>query len=261
MIKLFENFVNVESFNLNIFGCRAPNNPELPVVRRIECLLNSHELKLPQLLEIIPQAWDWSLDTVLAPEKLLAALGNDQLVWFAEEFEVELAWLNEGSNRAHSPISGYKNLDQFFETLCELGWASPDLRLSILGEDYDANYGFLGRYLLVLSVPAFYVESIDQTIYRHRIFDSMMNYDHMPCRLDTKAICRWHIDSHGIRAIPIIPVGTDQVEGVAAGETLISSVWTEQIGGFDRFEDQVLAEDESVCAKEVDELDAVFDHL
>ena len=259
MINLFENLV---SLSLNFFGDKDSNHQELPVIGRINCLLNSHELELPQLLEIVPQAWGWSLDTVLAPENLLAELGHDQLIWFSEKFGVETAWLNEGSNHAHSPIFGYKNLDRFFETLCELGWAIPDLRLSILGEDYDANYGFLERYLLVLSVPAFHVESIDQTIYRHRIFDSMMNYHHMPCRLDTKAICRWHVENLGqIPAIPIIPVGTSEIQNIADGQQLISEVWTEQIGGFDRFEDRVLALDESVCAKETDELDEIRSYM
>ena len=240
--------------------CRT--SKPIPVVGRINELLNSHGLKHSQLLNVVPREWNWTLANVADDNRLLSSVDNDVLNWFATTFNVTRAWLEEASDEVHEFIWGYKNLLRFFREIADLGWNSPQLCMAILAENYNTKYPALHRYAIVFSLPAINLESIDKTIYKHRLFEHVWNYHHPPCVRDTKAVARWFaMRQTSIRPIPIIPVKSPDFQSIADGKKLLPKIWTENIGGFDRFEDRVLYESESACAKEAKFLDGIVEYL
>lgn len=257
----FDKLFNIERvFDFANKSSRAPK--PVPVVRRINALLDSHGLQPSQLLRIVPSEWNWTLANVADDNRLLSSINGDVLIWFATTFDVNLAWLEGASDQVHEFISGYKNLPRFFREISDLGWTDPGLCMTILAEDYSTKYPFLHRYAIVLSLPAINLESTDETVYKHRLFDHVWNYCHPPCVRDTKAVARWFTKRQGsIRPVPIVPVNKCNFEAVTEGEHLLPTVWTNHIGGFDRFEDRVLYDSESVCAKETHNLNGIVAYL
>jgi hypothetical protein len=255
------NNINFRHF-LNLGRKRRQNPHATPVVRRINALLDSHGLKLSQLLKFVPSDWNWTLANIADDNRFLSSINTDVLFWFSETFELNRAWLEEASDQIHRYIWGYKYLPKFFRALSELGWTGHDLRMSILAEDYCTIYPSLQRYAIVFSLPTIEIESTKQTIYKHRLFETVWNYNHPPCVRDTKAVARWFATRQDfICTIPIIPVKNREFRGIMEGSTLLPTVWTDQIGGFDRFEDRVLYQSESVHGKETEYLDEITQYL
>lgn len=244
------------------FARKNQSSKSVPVVKRINALLESHDLKRPQLLGLVPKDWEWTLANIMDDDRLLSSISNEVLDWFASTFDINRAWLEGASDQIHNYIWGYKNLPEFFREISELGWTGPELRMAILAEHYCTKYPFLHRYAIVFSLPAIEIESTDRTIYKHRLFETVWDYHYPPCVKDTKAVARWFTKRDTcIRPIPIIPVKSKLFQSITESRTLITHVWTDHIGGFDRFEDRVLYDFESCCAKETESMDGIVEYL
>ncbi len=255
----FTNLLNVERI---VFGKKPDKFQELPVVRRIQSLLESHDLKFAQLLSVVPREWGWTLASISDGKSLLASINTDVLDWFAQTFDVNRAWLEEASDQIHESFSGYKHLDIFFNELSDAGWVEPALRMTILAEDYNSKHESLCRYAIVFSLPAIELELTDKTIYRHRLFESVWDFHHPPCLMDTKAVARWFSMRHNhLGTIPIIPVNNRSFQDIADGRRLLSTAWTTGIGSLDRFEDRILFKTESSRAKKTRGLEEIVTYL
>ena len=250
----------VEQLNVNI-GSQSNATSTNEVVSKIHSLLNAHKVTHPFLLQRVPSSWGWNLATLASEDRLLEAINPEVLKWFSSTFDLDREWLIGTTDRIQASIGGYKNLPRFFEDLFRLGWNSQNLKMTILAENYDQTARSLHRYAVVFSIPILEDETTDLSFYKHRLYSTVWDYHHDRCRFETKVVARWFaMSGKHIGAIPIIPVEPMVFGQAARGKTFIGNVWHSH-GAFDRFEDRVLSNDESVCAIETDELPWIIEEL
>lgn len=238
--------------NLKVLFSRS--RPELPddalrFIERFDALMRGFRLRRPDILRIVPQEWGWTLGTLTEPRSLLNAMTAKRIDWLAQTFGVERSWLEGHSNIAVMPLDGYKHPSRCIDDLVKRGWCTDRLRMTVLAADYAGNNGPLGRYVIVFSYPWLVWDDGERPIYRHAVFESVMNWYHLPCVLDTLALARWFTTtSRGFDAIPIVPATEEAVARIGQGSELPGAHFTDHIGGYDRLEDRVLGESESAVA-------------
>lgn len=261
-------------------GRKLPPETQL-ALDRFQQLLDGHQLNRHQLLKMVPYEWKWTLATLSDETQLIAALGPETLTWFSKTFGVREEWLAgdlattqlEPGMRREPRIydwpMGYKQPQAFVSRLSEMGWLNDKLRMTILAADYrtDSN-GSLGKFIIVFSFPLAEWNNGETVIYRHLVFETLMKWEHLPCRFDAKALALWfHRTIRRYGPVPIVPATYDQVASISAGSAFPGPLIPWGFGGFDRLEDRVLrfgkpgdGEGESLIAKETDELESVVNY-
>jgi hypothetical protein len=110
------------------------------------------------------------------------------------------------SERASFPFSGYKQLPRLTDLLPPCGWATPDLRMTILAKDYSSERMPSDRYVIVFSMPITVGDGNRPAVYKHKLFEAEWNRNEWPCRLDTKAVARsFSMHLHRSAAFPSSP--------------------------------------------------------
>ena len=262
ILQLFKAPVTAKAFELfaRFINNKSPSMMQT-VAKRFDQLLESHHLNGAELLSLIPPAWGWNLSTVENSIQISKALQAEYFSWFAKTFQVNESWLNGSEELAVAHFGGYKHLETLGTTLREDGWVNDELKMTILSEEYAGQNAPLGRYAIVFSKPIAELDR-EKTIYKHVLFEPVWQWDHLPCRLETKAIARWYsmiLMQFGI--ISIIPVKRKEFEQLIKRKTLPGKFITLESGGYDHFEVRVLNPTESQQTIEVEEIDAVIEHL
>lgn len=231
------------------------------VAERLQMLLDSHDIKGIQFLDMVPSSWGLKASAVMNLPELAQSLDGERIGWLCNAFNVKKDWLMGVEDASCSmPLHGYKNLSSLGRSLAERGWLNSRLKMTILSKDYEKGSHRLGRYLIVFSTPA---TSDRRSHYKHSLFEAAWDSYHPPCMWDTKAVARWFsMHLHNLGYIPIVPITGKEFEQLSEGRLLPARFVPAGPGGFDRFEDRVLLSSESVLAREPDRVVIeVMEHL
>lgn len=254
---------------------KMPAGIEL-ILDRFGQLLEGHNLSLAQLLKLVPSEWSWHLGILGDRDQLVAELTPARLAWLAETFGVQLAWLEGQDVPIYRWPAGYKQPQEFVGTLDEMGWlktwdGSGRLRITVFAADYSGDNGPLGDFVITFSYPIAEWDNGETVVYRHVVFDSLMNWEHWPCRRDAKALARWFSMGMNLYGqVPIVRVDRDTVLALAEGREFVGPHVPVSAAGYDHFEYRVMRlanprdkrePGESVLAIETEELSEVLSYM
>lgn len=233
-------FVLLENLNFSFSDCfksgLRQNRNVNPVVGRLLYLLAAHRIYEVQLLSIVPNEWDWNLETVYSPNAFIKAINHEVIQWFSNTFAIDKTWLATGSNEIYLPFWGYKNTKVLKQSLRSECWIKTGLRMSILAEDYTQKNGFRDRYMIVFSLPAIENQSGKAVTFKHRPFEWQWSYRHPPCYNDTVNVAHWiQTLNEAYSTVPIIPIKSDDFQRLVDHKALIAQFWTRSVGGLDHF--------------------------
>jgi len=252
------------SFNISKLRKRfaGKTKPVNIVARRFVQIFNDHGVQTTQIPRFIPQV---NLDDLNSDESLLAVLTPKILDQTAQLFCIRLAWLEGVGDEIYEYRHCYKQPDLFFKLLQTLrSRADSDffnfpLRVFSSTKNLDCNNG---RQQLLVSVLVEKIAELsdEDWIYRYYIFNDGWDWGHAPSRIQLKATARM-IFKVLHTPVPMYVVSPAELQKISDGKVIPRSLLDRPLLTTPSIEDFALGTDESLIAKEVDELPLVLKYI
>lgn len=254
------------SFGLNKllrhFVAGAKTNPVGIVPQRFFQVFRDHGVEESQIPRLLPQL---KLDDLQAPEKLLAALTHEILDQTAQLFGVRSQWLEGVDEQIYEYMYCYKEPALLLEQLASLQAFSEQDRqnfpLRVLTDTKHLDYGDPDYQPLVPVLVEKIAELGDKDICRYYVYRDGFDWSHEPARIQLKAMAlRIYRTFHS--PVPLFVISSSEIQDVIDGKVIPAKYINR--GGLltnPSLEDYALDKNESVVAKEVDELPAVLKYI
>ncbi len=231
------------------------------VAERFLQVFREHGIEAAQIPRLLPQV---RLEDLQSPERLLAILTPDLLDQVAKLFGIRIQWLEGQDDRIYEYLATYKEPQILLDHLRSL-WQQPSWAnaigcpLRILSTTKRLDYRDDQRHKLapVLIEPIATLD--DETIYRYHVYQDGFSWDHLPARIELKAIALVTYKALH-KPIPIYPISQRDMDDLLEGRRIPRSLLGSYLSTDPSLEDYVLDNDESVVAKEIDELPAVREY-
>lgn len=230
------------------------------VAKRFLRVFNDHGVQTSQIPRLLPQL---RLDDLQSPEKLLTALTPEILDQTAKLFGIRIEWLEGADDCIYNYLATGKDPKIFFEYLSSLNIDPEEVlgfpfRVITNTKQPDYKNPEIQHFALVL------VEKIaqlgEEPIYRYHIFRDGFKWSHRSARIELKAITRVVCKAYNTLA-PLFVVSDNELDRILEGKVIPAKyVHGCQITN-PSLEDYAESKDESVVAKETDELPAVLEYI
>ena len=238
-------------------GIQGKSDPVVLVAERFLRLFLEHGIPKAQIPRLIPQL---TLEKLRTTESLLPALSTQVLESAATIFGGRLSWLEGADDRIYERLSCYKQPQIFFDLLTALNIPLNGFAVRALAttKALDCRNDRTQQLALVL------VEKVQdfgsEEIVRYHVYGDAWDWSHPPCRIQLKAMVRliFHT-SH--RPVPLHQVKPAILRAIIEGKCVPHAALHGCLLTSPSLEDFALSREESVQAKETDELPAVLDYI
>lgn len=246
---------------LQRFSEKAKALPVNIVAHRFIQVFIDHGVLVTQIPRFIPEV---KLDDLKSEGSLLAALTPEILDRTAHLFGIRSSWLEGVGDEIYEFRSCYKRPELFFELFSVLrvrakfDTLSFPLRVFSTTKNLDCNDP---REQLLVSVLVEQFDEIDEEpIYRYYIFNDGWDWSHQPSRIQLKATARM-ICKELHSPVPLYVVSPSELQNITDGKLVPRSLLDRPLLTTPSIEDFALGTDESLIAKEVDELPLVLKYI
>lgn len=230
------------------------------IAQRFLQVFLDHGVEASQIPRFLPQI---KLEDVSSPEKLLSALTPEIIDQTAQLFGIRSQWL-EGVD---DEIYDYQYCSKEPELLLEhLATLNPDPKnrprfpLRILSTSKHLDPNAPREQLLAPVLVEEIAELGEKNIYRYHIYRDGFNWSYQPSRIEIKSIARLVCKAFNI-PVPLFVISPGDMEDILEGRLIPAKY----LGGCQitnpSLEDYALSPDESVVAKEVEELPDVLRYI
>jgi hypothetical protein len=229
------------------------------VAPRFLQVFHDHGVETSQIPRLIQQI---KLDELQSSEKLLAALTPEILDQTAQLFGVRIEWLEGVDDQIYTGLHCYKQPELFFEHLASLPF-NPDnplntpLRVLTTTKQLDRNNSH--HQLLAPVLLEKVAELGDEDIYRYHIYQDGFDWGYSPSRIELKALTQLVLKA--LHIVPLFLITDDEMEKVLEGRLIPGKFLQGCLVTNPSLEDYVMTKEESVVAKEVDELPDVKSYI
>ena len=236
---------------------KSKSNPVNIVAQRFLRVFHDHGVQTTQIPRLLPAI---KLDDLKSEDALLATLTHDVLDQTARLFGIRVEWLEGVDDKIYGWLSCYKQPDIFFEHFAMLNLDKDDLLnfpIRVITSTNDLDYTDPRQQLLALIIVEQIAVLGDDLIHRYHVYRDSWDWSHKPARIQLKAMIRVATDS----PVPLFAVTQSEIEKVLNGE-LIPHKFVEGCQITDpSLEDYVHTAEESVVAKEIDEIPEVMRYI
>ena len=227
------------------------------VPKRFLQVFREHGIEAAQIPRLFPEI---RLEDLQSEQHLFSILNHDLLQKVANYFGVRLEWLEGVDDTIYEHWMSYKCPEKLFEDLAAIPKQNLYYPIRILVNDKKLDRLSRAPQHLVLVVAEKIGELGEQTVERFRIYDSLWDWHHSPCRYQLKAIGRLiHNVLH--MPIPIYEVDMETLESISNGERIPRQYIYTGFCPSPCLEDFALTEKESGVAKETEELPRIFQFI
>lgn len=237
-------------FRGSIFQSSA-HQPPLVAERFIQ-LFNDHGVEVNQIPRFVP---DITLNDLASTESLLKKLTPDCLDSVAHLFGIEVAWLEGGSEQIYPPWSCYKDPQKFLDLLENIRPRSSDYALRIFTTASELNYESAESQPFIMVVCERINIDFQKPVYKYYV-DTEWQW--------TEDICRLQLKSHALLyyqklhcPIPIYKITQSDFDALSEWRCVPNTLINSGLLTTPSFEDYILDNNQSVVAKEVQELPQV----
>ncbi len=251
--------LDVNKFWQHISSKNKFSSVDIVAKRFLQAFLD-HGVKVSQIPRLIHHI---KLDDLQSSEKLLAALTPEILDQTAKLFGIRSQWLEGVDDEIYQYLACYKCPEVILEHLAkvvngnDVGLRFP-LRIFSTTKNLDCNDN--SQQLLAPVIIEKIAELGEDAIYRYHIYRDGFDWSYLPTRIELKAIARI-VYKHLHTSVPLFVISTKEMKDVLEGK-LIPKQYLDgcQITS-PSLEDYALTKEESVVAKEVEEIPAVLDYI
>lgn len=242
------------------FTGRTKDNTLDIVPQRFLRVFLDHGVEASQIPRLFPQI---KLDDLKFSEKLLAALTPELLDQTAQFFGIRCQWLEGVDDEIYEYRHCYKHPELLLEHVASLN-INPEnplqfpLRVLTTTKHLDCNDP--RQQLLAPVLVEKIAELGDEWIYRYHIYRDGFNWSYAPTRIELKAITRLVCNAFHTVA-PLFIVSNSEMENILEGKLIPRKYLSGCQVTSPSLEDYALSSEESVPAKETEELPVVLRYI
>jgi hypothetical protein len=252
--------LNIDKLLQSIAG-KTKNNPVNVVAQRFLQAFRDHGVEAAQIPRLLHPI---KLDDLQSVEALLAALTPDVLDQTSLLFGIRSQWLEGVDDEIYEYRHCYKHPELFFEVLAELRSRSNDdcsrfpLRILSSSKNLDCNDD--REQMLVPILFEKIAELGDEWIYRYYIFNDGWNWGYKPSRIQLKAMVRM-VCNVLHTPVPLVVIGPAELQKVLDRKKIPRVYLDGYLITNPSLEDFALTLEESLAAKEMDEIPEVLRYI
>lgn len=221
---------------------------------------HDHGVQAAQIPRLLPQI---KLADLKSEEAQLATLTPEILDKAAHLFGIRSQWFDGVDNQIYEWLSCYKQPEIFFEHVASLNRNGNDLDdwyVQTLVTSKALNGSDPSIQPLVVVVVEKITELGDQRIYRYHIYGDGWDWGYYPTRIQLKAMARLLYKKFG-KTMPLYTAKLADLKNIREGKQIPQSCLGGCLISTPSLEDFALSKEESVVAKETDELPEVLDYI
>lgn len=242
------------------FAGKSKPTPVNIVAQRFLQAFHDHDIQPAQIPRLLPSI---KLDDLKSDESLLAALTPRVLDQAAQLLGIRTAWLEGVDSYIYEPLTCYKQPETFFENLALLKRDENDfddfyVQTLVTTKQLDMNDS--SQQLLVVIVAEKIAELGDQRVYRYHVYGDGWDWGYWPTRIQLKAMARLLYRKFG-KTMPLYTTKLADIENIRGSKQIPRSCLGGCLISTPSLEDFALSPDESVIAKEIDELPEVLKYI
>ena len=230
------------------------------MAERFQHVFEAHNIDASQIPRLIPQI---KYEDLESPKQLLAALTPKVIDATAQLFGVRPEWLEGQDDRVYNLLWARKYPKTFlmqFALALAPGTQEPWFPLRILTTAMDLDRQAPFSQLLVPVIVETTGSVGEDVLYRCQVYGDYYDWTDSSSRIELKALALL-VHRHLKTSIPLFRVTPDEMEHITEGVVIPSVVWRRGIITNPSLEDFILSLQQSVVAKETDELPAVLSYL
>lgn len=246
------------SFNINklLHGFVGKTNPINIVARRFLRVFNDHGVETSQISRLFPQI---KLADLESEKALLNALTPELLDQTAQLFGVRSQWLEGVDDTIYDCHFCYKHPTLFFKHFVSLKRNTGDaarfpVRALTTAKNLDYKNPDSQQLALVLVEQIAILE--DKPVCRYHIYGDSWDWAYTPTRIQLKAMVRYIHDP-----VPLFFVSTREIHHILEGKQIPRCFIEGCLLTEPSLEDYTYTQEESVVAKEVEELPEVLRYI
>lgn len=240
---------------------KAKNSNSLDIVAsRFLQVFHDHGVASSQIPRLIQHL---KLDDLQSTNRLLAAITPDILDQTARYFGVRIEWLEGVDDEIYDYQYCSKEPELLLEHLATLNpdpESRPRFPLRVLSTTKHLDLNDPRAQLLAPVLVEKIADLGDEEIYRYHIYRDGFDWSHQPSRIEIKSIARLACKAFNM-PVPLFVISPGDMEAVLEGRLIPAKY----LGGCQitnpSLEDYALSPDESVVAKEVEELPDVLRYI
>lgn len=230
------------------------------MVERFDYVFKAHNIDISQIPRLIPEI---AYEDLESHKKLLASLTPSVIDTIAQLFGVRSEWLEGQDDRVYNLLWARKYpkrfLSQFALPLAP-GIPKPWFPLRVLTTSMDLDRQAPYSQLLAPVIVEVTGTVGDDTLYRCRIYGDYYDWTDSASRIELKALILLAF-RHTNTPVPLFKVTNEEMEALTDGSAIPSILWRRGLLSNPSLEDFVLSSDNSVVAKETDELPDVLSYI
>lgn len=251
--------LNINKLWLGLNG-KSKSNPVNIVAQRFLQAFHDHGVQVAQIPRLLPAI---KLDNLKSIDALLATLTPDVLDQTARLFGIRTKWLEGIDDEIYEYLACYKRPATLLEHLAEVvdgddvGLSFP-LRVLATTKKLDCNDD--SPQLLAPIIVEKIAELGEEDIYRYQIYRDEFDWGYFPARIELKSIARI-VDRNLYTPVPLFVISEKEMRGVLDGKLIPANLFRGSMLTNPSLEDFALTKDESVVAKEVEEIPVVLSYI
>lgn len=242
---------------LRRLGEKRGKDPVTEVAARFLQLFRDHGIAIPQIPRLISEV---KLESLRSTDTLLPALTTDVLEKAATLFGVRYEWLEGVDDRIYERSFCYKQPEIFFEHLASITAPENGFTVHALTSANMLNGRDSSRQSLALVLVERIQNLGENEITRYHVYGDEWDWAHTSCRIQLKAIARVVFQIH-LRPTPIHRVQQSDLQAILEGKTVPHEAVQGCLLTRPSLEDFALSSQESIQAKETEELPKVLDYI
>ena len=259
---IIESRIGPEFFRINLGAwlraLRSSPDPAAKVAERFLDIFKQHGVEPTQIPHFIPSL---TLDKIRTADSLITSLTDDILEQTTTLFGIQRTWLDGVDDRIYAVRTCYKSPATFFDDLAAI-WNSRDhCPVRVIHAERRALDATADRHQpMALILVETITEVGDQTICRYHVYNDEWSWAYPKCRIQLKAMVRV-VNLNLGHPVPLYRTTPTILENIIAGRLIPLNALTGSLMTDPSLEDYAVAAEESVQAKETEELPAVLDYI
>lgn len=230
------------------------------VARRFLQAFENHGVATSQIPRLLPQV---KIADLQSPEKLLASLTPELLDQTAQLLGIRSEWLEGIDEEIYDYRSCYKQPDVLLEHMENIV-REKDVRgsfpLRVFTTRKNLDFMDENEQLLAPVIVEKIAELGEKEIFRFHIYRDEFDWGYFPCRIELKAITRI-VDKQLRTTVPLFVISEKEMSLLLAGKLIPHSLFRGPLVTNPSLEDYALTKQESVVAKETEEIPEVMQYI
>lgn len=228
------------------------------VDQRFRQVFLDHGVDVAQIPRLLPQI---KLNDLATSEALLAALTPEVMDQTAKLFGIRRAWLEGVDEEIYEYRHCYKQPELFFEQLAVLRCNEENrFPLRVLTNTKQLDRKKQNKQMLIPVLVEKIAEIGDEVIQRYYIYCDGWDWTYEPARIQLKAMVRLVCESIAT-VVPLFVIDPSDFQKVQDRQQIPKKLLNRGMVTDPSMEDFTLSVNESVVAKEVDEIPAVLKYI